>query len=374
MKILQVLRGLEYGGVETYVIKLSAGLNALGHQVLVASGDGPLKRELQRAGAVWNDVGTSGLGFLWAEKKLESLIRREGVEIVHAHHGTAGMAAAAAAQSAGVPFVLSVHGSPRIRWGRNRSIQSTKVIVESNASREHLIHQGLRPEQIIRSFIGVDTHRFSPGSPSPALQAELGISAGTPVVLHVSRFSRGKGQVGIALADVALSLTALIPDLVILIAGSGKSQKRVRAAAVKANKLIGRETVQMLGPRTDIPDLMQLATLVVGTATVALEAMAVGIPVVAAGKFGFVGQVSPVTIDMADATCFGDHGALADVSTQTFGETILPLLDNADLRQELGRWGREKVVECYSLDKMVQQIEGIYVDMIKDKAVSLSRN
>jgi len=170
--------------------------------------------------------------------------------------------------------------------------------------------------------------------------------------------------VGIVLADAAPALIAAVPELILLMAGTGHYEQEVRAAAAKANARIGREAIRLLRPRSDIPELMRLAILVVGTGSVALEAMASGCPVVAAGKYGFVGPVTPASFALASASCFGDHDAPAPVTTKALGEAILPLLRDEDLRRDLGCWGRGKVVASYNLEKMVDQLEGIYAGML----------
>lgn len=367
MTILEVLRRLDYGGVETYVAKLSAGLAARGHRVLIAAGHGPLVPDLERTGVRCLDVQTSNLRLYGAKRDLVEIIRREKVDVINVHHGSAGIPTFLAARSTGVPFLRSVHGT-RSSWQRLSVFYwSPQVLVVSRKSRDNLIQRlGLPPERIIESFIGVDTARFSPGIPNPGLMAEFGMDdAQAPIVLHVSRFSREKKKVGIALAEASPALVSAFPKLTVLLVGSGRYEAEVGSAVDKANRLIGRNAVRMLGARSDIPELMRMATVTVGTASVALESLASGCPLVAAGLKGFIGIVTPQNFDLASDSCFGDHAAQAPVTPESLSESIRLLLADDGYRRDLARWGRGKVVEGFSLEKMVAQVEGIYAEMVR---------
>lgn len=364
MKILHLLKTLTMGGSFTYMVKLSAGLIARGHEIVVAAGDELSKPVLDEIGAKCYRVKMSDLSFLGASGQLAEIIRAEGVDVINAHHWTAGAAGYLAGKKTGTPFLLSVHGT-RAAWQRFLVFYwSPKVLVVSAHGRDNLVRDlRLPPERIIESFIGVDVSRFAPGAPDPALLAEVGVEAGGPVVLHVSRLNATKSTVALALAEAAPALAAAVPGVTVLIAGDGESREQVQAAADAANARIGRQAVRLLGMRNDVPALLRLARAAVGTASVAMEAMASGVPVVGAGKFGFVGAVTPETFDAANAVCFGDHAATQPVTVAALADTLLPLLADPTRSQTLGAWSRELMVEQFSVERMVDQVEALYNTM-----------
>ncbi|OPZ86150.1 MAG: Spore coat protein SA [bacterium ADurb.Bin429] len=363
MKILHLLKSLHTGGSVTYMLKLSAGLIARGNEVVVAAGTDDARPALEAMGARFHRVTMSDLSFFSAAGRLAEIIRDEGVDVINAHHWTAGAAGYLAGRLTGVPFLLTVHGTRRAYQRWLVFYWSPKVLVVSARGRDNLIHDmGLAPERIIESFIGVDVQRFAPGPPDPALLTELGLDADTPVVLHVSRLNATKGHVARVLAKAAPGIATSVPDVTVLIAGDGEDRPRVDAAAATANAAIGRQAVRLLGMRGDVPALMRLARAVVGTASVAMEALASGVPVVAAGKYGYVGPVTPDTFDAANAVCFGDHAAPQPLTPEALAEALPPLLDD-DTRRELGAWGRALMVEQYSVERMVDQVEAVYEEI-----------
>jgi glycosyltransferase involved in cell wall biosynthesis len=365
MTILQIMRDLDYGGVQTFVIRMAALLAARGHRVLLASGNGPQKAAAEAAGLQCHVVPARGLEILHTERRLREIMRGEGVEVAHGHHGTMGIAASLAANRAGVPFTYTVH-SPWNAWRRLYipflpwRIQAVSAVIRDNLIRRF----NLAPERVMLNPIGIDTDLFSPETPSPAQWTEPRVDPTAPIVLHVSRFSAKKSRVGLALIEAAPELAADFPDIVILLAGAGGHSGEVQAAAHKMNAKIGRDTVRFLGPRADIPRLMRQATIVVGTAGVALEALSSGCPVVGAGKFGFTGLIEPRGFSASFASFFGDHEAPRPVAGQALAEAIHPLLADSGRRDALSRWGRQKIVEELSLVKAADRIEEIYRELL----------
>jgi glycosyltransferase involved in cell wall biosynthesis len=357
------------GGVGSYLLNLSGRLVARGHRVVVAAPPGELTPRLAAAGITWCKVRISDWHLLRARRELASVIELENVDLVCGHDYSAGAAAYLAARKAAVPYLLTVH-CRRPAWQRFLVFYwSPKVVTVSCSLRESLTRQlGLPPERVIESYVGVDPVRFQPGAVNPLLLKELGMSPGRPVVLHVSRLSPTKSPVAVALAQAAERLVALSPDLAVLLVGSGEDEAAVRDTAARANVRIGKAVVRALGARGDIPDLMRLATVVVGTGTVALEAMASGRPVIAAGKGGLVGLLTPQTFPGARKTLFGDHGGAAPLASPNFVRAIAKPLSDPRLCARLGNWGHKVIAEQFSLEGMTDHVQSVYTDVLNGGA------
>ena len=119
-----------------------------------------------------------------------------------------------------------------------------------------------------------------------SVRTELGYSSDVSIVLSVGRLHAQKGQ-----ADLVTAMAGVVaarPDVRLVIAGDGPERKRL-------NELIDglglQEIVRLLGHRTDVGRLMHAADIFAfpshfeGTPFAMLEAMAHGLPVVAA-SFG----------------------------------------------------------------------------------------
>ena len=373
--ILQVFHTMKVGGVGSYLLNLCSELVGRGHRVLLAGPEGELTPKFRRRGVDCRPVSIKDWRLLQARQELASLIQEEGVEVVNAHDYSAGAASFLATRKTTTPYLLTIH-CRRPAWQRFVVFYwSTKVLTASESLRASLIHElGLAPERVIRTLIGIDTARFAPAPMDASLLAGLRMSTANTVVLHVSRLSSTKSPVGFALVGAASELARANADLLVLVAGSGEHEGKLRAAADRANAGANRTLVRVLGARTDIPDLMRLAAVVVGTGSVALEAMASGRPVVAAGKAGFIGLVTPETFPGAHAAWFGDHSAPMLLSSRVMTDALGPLLlDPAD-RRVLGTWGRRVIVEAFSTEKMTDHVEGIYAELLLRRSARTPRD
>jgi glycosyltransferase involved in cell wall biosynthesis len=113
----------------------------------------------------------------------------------------------------------------------------------------------------------------------------------------------------------------------------------------------------MLGFRQDLLDVFRSLDIFVMPSVegdtipqVLMQAMALGLPVISTT----VGSIPDVVLDGQTGFVVPprDAGALA---TQ-----IVKLLENQDLRQELGQQARQLVVSNYSLGAMLHRLEAVY--------------
>jgi len=103
----------------------------------------------------------------------------------------------------GTPFWCFVHGeeltlarrSRELRWLNRRVLTAAeRIIANSQHSKEMLLREwGIAPERIAVLHPGVDTSRFRPSAPDPALRARLGWE-NRQVVLTVGALQKRKGQ------------------------------------------------------------------------------------------------------------------------------------------------------------------------------------
>lgn len=364
MTILQVYHTVATGGVGSYLLNLCTQLAGRGHRVMLAAPDGELTHVFRRAGIECHHVRIADWRLPAARRELARLIRDEQVEMVNAHDYSAGAPTFLAARATAVPYLLTIH-CHRPAWQRFIVFYwSPTVLAMSPSVRAALIHRlGLPSDRVVESFNGVDTVRFSPGQASASLAEEFGVSAATPIILHASRLSSTKSPVAMGLIGAALQIAESAPGLQVLVAGAGEDEARVRVAASRVNERAKRALVRVVGGRADVPDLMRLATVVVGTGNVALEAMATGCALVAAGKAGFFGLVTPESFPLARAAWFGDHEASAAVSTGAMAEALRPVLVNSSGRRTLGDWGRQVMRGEWSIEQMTDHVERVYASL-----------
>ncbi len=112
--VLQVLPALDSGGVERGTVEIVEALSARGWTALVASQGGRLVPAIERAGGrhITLPLRTKLPWAIWRNaKRLEAVIRRERVDIVHARSRAPAWSAWLACRRTGLPLVTTYHGT-----------------------------------------------------------------------------------------------------------------------------------------------------------------------------------------------------------------------------------------------------------------------
>ncbi len=363
LTVIEVTGRLGFGGVETHVSRLALGLMRRGHRViLLTQRSGVYEEEARAAGAELLVVPFDEKG----RRQIADRIKPGSVDLIHSHNYGPTRFAAPLARALGVPYLMTVHG-PR-PWYKRALFRdwSDTVLTVSEADRDEVVRIfGPSADRVRVSFLGVDTDRFRPGLEGARLRAEWQVPEDAPLVVNVSRFSRRKARPGLALLEALPLLLEDVPAAQVVFVGDGPKLDRIRKTAARLNDSLGRRVVRVVGPRTDIPEVMNAADVVIAAATTAIEALACGTPTVAFGRTGYFGIVTPDNLEGARAVCFADHGHLpARVSALRLADDLNWLLkDRAAARRDTEAI-RAALAERYSVDRMAEQIEQVYHQVV----------
>ncbi|MBI4219011.1 MAG: glycosyltransferase, partial [Chloroflexi bacterium] len=205
---------------------------------------------------------------------------------------------------------------------------------------------------------GIELEHFDPGLiPAGTLRRELGLGPDTLVVACVARLQRWKGQH--QLLEAAVRVMASHPEAHFVLVGGGlfglePEYEAVLRATARRAPAPGR--IHFLGHRDDVPELLTDVDVLVqptmspeGLGLSVLEAMAMSIPVVATSLGG-----------CEETVIHGITGYLvppADVPA--LSDAIEMLLENAVLRKTMGAEGRRRVLQRFSGERMVREMEGV---------------
>lgn len=210
------------------------------------------------------------------------------------------------------------------------------------AERVTVVERGRDPERLGRP--GPDRRRLA--------RSRLGLADDDEVVVTVGRQEYQKGHVTLLRA-----LALLAPDrprLVLLLAG------RRGHASDEIDRLAGAhplgERVRLLGHREDVPELLAAADVFAfpsvyeGLGGAAIEALALGLPIVASD----LPALREILAPGLDAFLVppGDTGELAGA--------IVRCLDDPALRRELGTRGRRVFEERFTLRRSVEGMVALY--------------
>ena len=364
MKILMTLMGLDIGGAETHVVELSKELQKQGHTIIVASNGGVYEEALAQAGIRHVKVPMNQrnvLRMLQSLRLLHSLIREEKPDLVHAHARIPAFLCGILHKQMHFPFITSAHWvfevTPLLRlmtdWGQ-------RTVAVSEDIKDYLMQNYQVPaDQIHVTINGIDTEQFAPGPRDAALVENLGIGTG-PVIGTVSRLDKSRELAAKELIALMPDLLKTVPDAQLLIVGGGNCEDMLRQEAEKVNQAAGRNAVIMTGPRTDIPRLISLSDVFVGVSRAALESMAAEKPTILAGNEGYIGTFAPQVLPSAQETNFCCRGC-PQISRENMLSDLLRLLTcSDDERLELGRFGRQVVLDQYSVARMTQDYLNAY--------------
>ena len=189
-------------------------------------------------------------------------------------------------------------------------------IANSEGVRDSLVQRvGLRRESIRVIYNGVDAVRLEPTANRDALRSRFGWPDGAPILLSVGRLVREKNYR--MLLNVIASLRERIPTLRAAIAGWGAAEQSLHDFRAELDLT---DCVEFLGRREDVADLMAAADIFVmpslseGFSNALLEAMWVGMPVVATRVNGAVEIIRN-----------GENGLLVDIGDEAPSPPRLPI-------------------------------------------------
>ncbi len=189
------------------------------------------------------------------------------------------------------PVVITARGTdinliPRYKLARKMILwaasRASGIITVCQALKDEMVALGVAPAAITPLRNGVDLQRFQ-RSDRAAARAALGMTGFT--LLSVGLLDERKGH------DVTIKAVALLPDVQLMIAGSGPDRAKLEALAAQLG-VAGRVTFLGPVPQTELTgyyngaDAMVLASSREGWANVLLESMACGTPVVASKVWG----------------------------------------------------------------------------------------
>lgn len=209
--------------------------------------------------------------------------------------------------------------------------------------------------------LGVDVARFGNATPEQiaTLRQRYGIGK-EPHALFVGRLRYYKGL------HILLDALATVPEARLLVAGTGPERERLVGQA-NALGIVGR--VQFLGdvPDHDLPVLYQSAALFALPAHLRAEALGVAqIEALASG-------VPCISTELGTGTSFANlHGVTGLVvppdDPAALAKALQTLLGDQALRTTMGAAGRERAATLFSRDAMVNGVEQVYQQVLKQRA------
>ena len=366
MRVLHVTSHLNVGGIGTYISTLARAQVRQGHQVVVASGGGALEASLEADGvlpwAVDLRVKSELHPKVWqAAGQLHRWLRQTPVDVIHAHTRVAQVAAAVVSRRARVPYVTTCHGFFRPHLGRRLCPCWGRIAIAiSRPVETHLVRDLHVPASRVRLVpTGIDLARtarqVTPEEREP-WQRALAPAPGDRFAVVMTRLVPSKG---VELFLRALAEAArLVPSLRGVIIGDGAERHRLEQRAQQlglSRRVLFAGAVEDPVPLLSCCDLFVFpATGMEGLGLSILEAMALGLPVVAT-------QIGGVT----DAVEHGYSGFLVPPGdVPALVERLRQLVEDRPLATRLGMAARVVIADRYSMERMAEQVDAVYQEAV----------
>jgi glycosyltransferase involved in cell wall biosynthesis len=369
VRVLHLISSASYGGAEAQILELSCGQVRAGQQVgllvLHRSRGGRTVHPLVSRAQAWGITVTQFEDWarfpLWLVPRIARQLREGGFDLLHTHGYKADLLGRFAARMARVPIVATIHGYTdaflSVRVYKHLDLLALhrfpKVIAVSNYLRQRLIASGLAPNRVVTVHNAINTDVFvsAVGIDRGEIRAELGIRPDVPVILTVGRLNPEKGHR--YLLESAQLVWRHIPNLRVLIAGEGPLREQLEASV---HSLHLDAVVSFLGWRDDVASLMAISDLFVLPSTresfglVILEALAMGMPVIAT-RVGGVPEI----------VWTGETGILVKPrDAEALAKAMTWALTNPAQAGQLARQGQAVVRQRFSVQAMVKATNRIY--------------
>ena len=284
------------------------------------------RRQAQRRGIPLSDYPIPGFYSFAAVAQMAKFARRmakQRIDVMHAYSFYGNVFGILPSRLAGTPVVIaSIRDRAAYLTPMQKRVQrfvcrfADCVLVNAEAVKDWLTSEGYNPATIVVIPNGVELDRFSERPDPERVRRELGIAAGSPMVMVVSRLTRQKGLE--QFLEAAQMLAPRFPDARFVIVGYANPAEQEYEDALKAltERLGLSDRVIFTGLRQDVPALLAGATVSVmpslneALSNVLLESMAAGAPTVATRVGGtpeaIVDEVTGLIVEPGDASALAE--------------------------------------------------------------------
>jgi L-malate glycosyltransferase len=365
MTVLQLIGTFDASGAETVVLNLANALHDRRRAVHICTRTGgPLIPYLR--GVTLHTIPKNAL-FDWRYLgRLCELVQTLDVDVIHSHLFGNDLYGALVAARTGCAHICTIHGADSLRSAKRRlayhviARMADRIVTVSEALNSRFLSlRCTSDEKVLLIRNGIDFTRVLHSTRNvDSLRRDLGINAGQCVIGAIGNVKRVKGYE--VLIQAFAKIHEASHDVVLLIAGAFEDPGYRDHLEGLISQLNLGQAVRLLGPRSDVGDLLRLFDIYAlpshseGTSLALLEAMAAEKPIVATAVGG-----TPYVIKDGESGLLvppGDHQALAS--------TVCKLLGDRTLAARLGRSAARIAAETYDLQQMVDRYVNLYDEVI----------
>jgi len=274
------------------------------------------------------------------------------------------------------PIIMKIAGSgeiPRVyksRIGRQElawlNRWASKILVLNEGMHQEAVNHGLLPRKLGWMPNPVDTKEFAPAKPEEErrLRCGFGIPKDAQVVMYAGRLAPEKGLCTLLEAFFLLARHNKRALLVLVGDGGMRDTLALKARqfglADKRVLFAGRVHPHEVSQWLKIAQVFALVSPAEGFSCALAEAMSTAVPSV-------VSDI-PANRQLIED---GVHGVLTPVGDkEKVAAAITALLEDVSLRKQMGEMARQRILENYSTEHIIDRYESLFREIVANEAAS----
>ncbi|MFN3761562.1 MAG: glycosyltransferase [Algoriphagus aquaeductus] len=415
IKVLHLIKSLGRGGAEKLIPEtaLVHDQNKFEfHCLYFYHQDQNILDELKAAGIQTHLIPAKNLELFFKIKKVKHFVLEQGFDIIHAHLPWAGILARFVGKELAIPIVYTEHNtwerynkisylgnrftfkhqdvaiavsnevalSMRLNsiWDPYRRGGRLKVIVVQNGVNTEVFRRRKTPprragedwrrktgdgrwekEDSGLEYQGLGSGSFESSESDlgiPTLRNQLGIPEGASVIGKVAVF-RSQKRLWLWV-ELAMRILKTFPETHFLLVGDGEWRERILSQVKKSGL---EKNFHWVGVQKNVVPYLILMDIYLSTSEfeglpiAMLEAMSCEVPIVST-RAGGIGEVIQ----------HGKQGFLTEIEEwEELEGYCIQLLQNPELQKSMAQAARDRVIEKFSMKRMVSELERIYTEVIE---------
>jgi len=320
----------------------------------------------EKRGKVGKILGTlKNMTALRSVLRLAQYVRRHKIDVLHStDRPRDALFTTLLARLTGCPYLVHLHINwyPEIgRWTNMALAQSTGILAISQFTRRSLLNGGIPDKKIHTVLNAIDPTYFHPEKVTPGLlRREWGVDKNTLLIGIVARMIVWKGH--LELVEALAKVKTAFPNVRLVIVGALTSNAGLGGSPYEETlqrricELDLKENVIWAGWHDNMPAVMNdLDVLAVPSweepfGLVVTEAMAMERPVVGYCSGGLLEIITN-----------GVEGLLVPPKdTTALADALITLLHNPQLRADIGRRGRRRVLQQFNPQRQCAEVAEVY--------------
>lgn len=362
MRILQINSAKNFGGGEKHFVDLTKGLISRGHELFLAvAPESPILEKLAefpRKNVL--EIKIKNALDVFAARKIAKFIKKNQIEIVHAHTGKDYLPASLAVRfSSNAKLILTRHVLFPLKNAQKYSLKNVSKVIAVSSAVEANLQKTFLKEKIVTIPNGIDVENWA-NVEKTRLREEFRFENNIPfdaqVLGTVGELKHLKGQQDFILA--AQIVVKKFPETHFIIVGKDNSyDKSFRRELKRLVKTFDLEQnfswfdwIEDTKPLLSSLDIFVSPSHSESFGLAILEAMASGCAIISTETEGA-------------KELFGneENGILTHVKNPVnLAEKICEILENKEKITKLGKNAQKRAKENFGLEKMISETEKIY--------------